>query len=161
MNTITRHQTKTLKEALYDTIHHHHSLTVEAIAEQLDMPKSYLYRAALPDMDTDGENASGVRFPLKQLVPLIRTTNDYQVLDLIEFTLGRVAITIPNKNSTTVRDVQDNALSAMVEFGELIKEIQLAIADGNISDKEQERIERDGREAIQAIMLLINSKHNL
>ncbi|MGB3209456.1 MAG: phage regulatory CII family protein [Desulforhopalus sp.] len=161
MNSITKHQTKTLKDALYDTIHHNGSLTIEAIAEQLDMTKSYLYRSATPDADTDGERATGVRFPLKQLVPLIRTTGDFQVLDLIEFTLGRVALPLPKIGSLTTKDVHANALNAVVQFGDLIKEIQISIADGQISEKEQDRIDKEGREAIQAIMLLLRTRDNL
>ena len=162
MHTITKQQTKTLNEALYDTIHHHDSLTIEGIAEQLGMTKSYLYRSALADPDTDGEQASGVRFPLKQLVPLIRITSDPQVLDLIEFTLGRVAIPLPKKGTKTIKCVQQDAMSAMVEFGHLIEEVQSAIADGQIiTAEEQQRIDKEGREAIQAIMLLLTSRANL
>ncbi len=64
------HNVKTLKEALHNTIHRHPKLSVEAIAEQIGMTTIYLYRAALPDSDTDGPCASGMRFPLKQVVPL-------------------------------------------------------------------------------------------
>ena len=49
---------------IYRTIHHHDNLSVEAIAEELNMAPSYLARAALPDADMAGANASGVRFPL-------------------------------------------------------------------------------------------------
>ena len=152
----------TLKDALHSTIHRHDSLTVEAIAEQLNMTPSYLYRAALPDPDTDGPNASGVRFPLKQLVPLIRVTGDYQVLDQVEFTLGRVAIPIPKPGTMTSKDIQANALDAVVQFGELMKELQSSLNDdGKISSREQKRIDKEGREAIQAITLLLSIKSNL
>ena len=155
------HQTKTLKQALYDTIHHHDSLTIEAIAEQLGMTTSYLYRAATADADTDGDSASGVRFPLKQLVPLIRCTGDTQALDLIEFTLGRVAIPLPKKSSITPDNVRQNAMTAMSEFGDLVREVEGSIKDGQITEQEQQRINKEGREAIQAIMLLLSSRSNL
>ena len=161
MKTIFNRQTKTLKQALYDTIHHHDSLTIEAIAEQLDMTPSYLYRAATADPDTDGDTASGVRFPLKQLVPLVRCTGDTQALDLIEFTLGRVAIPLPQKGTMSAEGVRANAMKAMAEFGELIGAIEGSLSDGQITADEQQRIDKEGREAIQSIMLLISSKGNL
>jgi hypothetical protein len=144
---------KTLKDALYTTIHNN-KLSIEAIADPLNMAPSYLYRAALPDPDTDGPNASGVRFPLRQLVPLIRITGDCGVLDLIEFQLGRVAIPIP-KHHHDPADIQTKAIESVVKIGKLVKGIRDSISDGKISAKEQVLIEKEGREAIQSIMALI------
>ena len=156
MKSLVRSHARTMKQCLYDTIHHHPKLSIESIAEQLDMAPSYLYRAALPDMDMDGEKASGVRFPLKQIVPLIRITQDYQVLDHIEFTLGRVAVPLPPAEKKPVAEVNAAALNAVVKFGELIKEIQASLADGKITDEEQEDIDKEGRKAIQAIVVLLS-----
>jgi len=157
MSSITRKTTKTLKEALYDTIHKSPNYSIAAIAEQLDMAESYLYRSALPDPDTEGPNASGVRFPLKKIVPLVLLTGDHQVLDVMEFQVGRVAIPLPRPNgSVTQQEVRTRAMDAVVQFGELMKEINESIADGHINEKEQARIDREGREAIQAICTLLN-----
>ena len=147
----------TIKDALHNTIHRHDSLTVEAIAEQLNMTPSYLYRAALPDPDTDGPNASGVRFPLKQLVPLIKVTGDYQVLDTIEQLLGRVAVPVALNSSVTIKELQVSAINAASEFGEVMKEINDSIKDNKITDDERERIEKESWQAIQAIMQVIMS----
>jgi len=157
MKAIYHKLVKTLKQATYDTIHHHPTLSVEAIAEQMGMSASYLYRSATLDPDTDGPDASGVRFPLKQLIPLTRVTGDYQVLDLIEFTLGRIAIPLPQPGKGSTTDMQTKALNAVVEFGDLIREINFSITDGNISEEDRRRIEREGREAVQSIMVLLQS----
>ncbi len=156
MNSLVKKQTKTMKECLYDTLHHHDTLSIEAIAEELDMTKSYLYRTALPDMDMDGEKATGVRFPLKQLVPLVRVTGDYQVLDQLEWSLGRVAITIPRHDKRSVSDTQKTALDATVRFGNLIKEIQQSLDDGVINSAEQQRIDKAGRKLIQEVVSLLS-----
>ncbi|SDP29161.1 phage regulatory CII family protein [Desulforhopalus singaporensis] len=153
-------QTKTLKEALYDTIHHSR-IPPKAIAEQLDMALSYLYRAATEDPDMGNESATGVRFPAKQIVPLVRITGDYQVMDLMEFQLGRVAIPIPESGSLTIEDIRAQAMRATIEYGELIKKLEESIADGVVTDKEQQQIEKEGMDAVKAIMLLISANKSL
>lgn len=158
MKSIYYHQVKTLKQAIYDTIHHHETLSVAAIAEQIDMAPSYLYRAATLDPDTEGPEVSGVRFPLKYLMPLVRVTGDFQILDLIEFSLGRVAIPIPKPEKTNTSDLQTKALNAVIEFGDFIKAVTLSIQDGTITCDEQQKLEREGNEAIQAIMILLSQK---
>ncbi len=152
---IFKKQTKTLKDAIYETIHHS-DISIGQLAERLDMGESYLYRAALPDPDTDGPNASGVRFPLKKVIPLCRITGDYQVLDVMEHQVGRVAIPLPKPDGYSKKEIQTKALEAAVEFGELIKEVTSSVEDGTITEKEQQRIDKEGREAIQAICLLLN-----
>ncbi len=149
-----RYRPQTLKEALYNTIHRHQELSVSAIAEELNMAESYLYRSALPDQDTDGQNASGVRFPLKQLAPLIRLTGDFQTLDIIENSLGRVAIQLP-KGDATPGEVQKEAIKSAAEFGRLMREIHLALEDDHLSRKEKELICKVGHEAVTAIMQVI------
>ena len=161
MTGLVKQHVKTMKEALHDTLHRHPSLSIESIADQLDMAPSYLYRTALPDMDTDGERASGVRFPLKQLAPLIRVTGDYQVLDQIEWTLGRVAVQMPDCKQRSIKDIQSTALDATVRFGNLIKEIQISIEDGDISQDEQERIDKAGRKLIQEVVSLLSVQEGL
>lgn len=151
-----RYQPRTLKEALYNTIHRNPELGVGAIAEQLNMAESYLYRSALPDQDTDGPNASGVRFPLKQLIPLIKATGDYQVLDHIENCLGRVAIHVPREQATP--DVlQMKAINSAAEFGRLMGEVHQALADDKLSRSEKDLICKVGWEAISALMQIIVS----
>lgn len=157
MKAITKKTTKTLKEALYDTIHKSPCHSIAAIAEQLDMAESYLYRSALPDPDTDGPNASGVRFPLKKVVPLVLLTGDHQILDVMEFQVGRVAVPLPKPQENQNQDeIRARAMFAVVQFGDLIREVNDSIADGVISEKEQELIDKEGRATIQAICALLS-----
>lgn len=150
-------ENRTLKDALHATIHRHPTKSVAAIAEEIGMSENYLYRAALPDQDMDGQG-TGCRFPLKSLIPLVRSTNDFQVLDYIEFTLGRVSVSLPAVDRfQTVGDISRLAMLAAVEFGELMAATGKSLDDGDISAAEMKRIEREGYEAVQAIMALLQA----
>jgi hypothetical protein len=127
----------TLKDRLYDTIHRNHK-PLKAIAEEIGMSENYLARAALPDQE-ESDTGSGCRFPLKKLIPLIRATDNFSVLDYIEDSLGRVAITIPTMK-TTSKPVYRLAMKADKEFGELMAELESDLADGKLNTSEKERI---------------------
>ena len=148
-------ENRTLKDALHATIHRHPTKSVAAIAEEIGISENYLYRSALPDQDMDGQG-TGCRFPLKSLIPLVRATADFQVLDYIEFSMGRVAVTLPAVDrSQTVGDISRLAMLAAVEFGQLMAAAGKSLDDGEISATEMKRIEREVYEAVQAIMALL------
>jgi hypothetical protein len=147
-------EVRSLKDALHQTIHRHPKLSVAAIAEEIGMAESYLYRAALPDPDTDGPDASGVRFPLKKLVPLIRATKNFITLDYMERQLGRVAIPLP-ETPESLNDLHAKVTAAISEFSDVMKKYASSIADGKISHKEAEELECEAYEAIQAIHALV------
>ena len=147
---------QSLKDALHDTIHRHQTKSVRAMADEMGMAESYLYRSALPDQDTGGDGASGVRFPLKMLIPLIRTSGNFAVLDYIEHTLGRVAIPLP-KVSSELSEISRKAIRSAREFGELMAECDRSIADGTITKEEAKRIEQEGYGALQAISVLVEA----
>lgn len=143
----------TLKVALYNTIHRSEK-SVEEIAEDIDMAPSYLYRSALPDRDQDENASTGVRFPLKKIIPLVRSTDDYQVLDYIEHSLGRVAFQVPS-SLLTIKSMQEDALRAAAEFGDLMRRISDSCEDGKLTAQEREDVHREGYEAITAIMRIV------
>jgi len=144
----------TLRDCLYKTIHRNEK-PLKAVAEEIGMAESYLSRSALPDTE-DSDTGSGCRFPLKKLIPLIHATGDFSVLDFIEQSLGRVAISLP-RASKDLPDICRLTMQTVKEFGQLISEIEEGVADGKISKKEQSRIRKEGHEAIQAIMNLIKA----
>lgn len=149
---------RNLKEALHDTIHRHPDMRPEDIAEELNMAASYLNRAALPDPDMDGPDASGVRFPLKQLVPLIRVTGDFSVLDFIERSLGRVAVDIPRTNKIPCEHLAHQAIVAAADFGGLMQVVQEVLCAGKrIDSSTREDIINEGWVAIQTIAQLIKA----
>lgn len=144
---------RSLKEALHATIHKNRK-SVAAIAEEIGMSENYLYRAALPDQEMDGQG-TGCRFPLKGLVPLVRATSDFQVLDYIERILGRVAIVLPTGDGDFA-EISRRSMRAIGEFGELMQEIDKSLDDGKITASELEMIEKEGYEAVQAIMAMLS-----
>jgi hypothetical protein len=143
----------TLRECLYNTIHRNKK-PLKAIAEELSMSETYLTRAALPDAE-DSDTGTDCRFPLKKLIPLIRATNDYSVLDCIEINLGRVAITLPTLVKASTADVCRLTMQSVKEFGHLIGQIDVSLSDNKITQSERDRIEKEGYEAVQAILSLM------
>jgi hypothetical protein len=144
----------TLKDCLYKTIHRNKK-PLKAIAEEIEMAESYLTRSALPDLD-ESETGTGCRFPLKKLIPLIHATDDFCTLDFIERSLGRVAFSLPSgKNG--LNDICRLTLRSVKEFGELMAAIDKSMADNVLSADETDRIRKEGWDAIQAIMTLMNA----
>jgi hypothetical protein len=145
---------KTLTDCLYDTIHQSNK-SIEVIAEEIGVSSSYLYNSARPDQE-DSDTGTGCRFPLKKLIPLVRSTRNYCTLDHIENALGRVAITIPTGNES-LDGIYKLTMQAVQEFGELMSEVSKSVTDGRLKSRERERIELEGYEAIQAIVALIEA----
>ncbi len=143
----------TLRETLYKTIHLNKK-PLKVIAEEIGISENYLTRAALPDAE-DSDTGTGCRFPLKRLIPLIRATNDYSVLDHIEQSLGRFGVLLPSSAGTPTADICRLTMKSCAEFGELVSEVEKALADNTINPKEREQILREGYHAVQAIMALM------
>lgn len=144
---------KTLKEALYDTIHRGEK-PLKAIAEEIGVSSNYLTRSALPDLE-ESETGTGCRFPLNKIIPLVRATNDYSVLDAIEHSLGRIGVLLPPPGRTSTAIMAHLSIKTIGEFGELLKEIERANEDRKITAAERERIQREGYQAIQSILQLM------
>jgi len=144
----------TLKECLYKTLHRN-AKPLKAIADELGVSESYLYRSALPDLE-DSETGTGCRFPLKQLIPLIRATGDYSTLDHIENALGRVAIPLP-RHGSRLSDICRLTMKSVQEFGDLVSEVGKTMEDDRITDMERSQIVKEGYEALQAITALIDA----
>jgi hypothetical protein len=147
--------TTTIKECLYNTIHHNDK-SLKVIAEEIGMSENYLTRAALPDAD-ESDTGTGCRFPLKKLVPLIKATNDYSVLDAIEQSVVRVGVPLPPLCGASTADICRLTMQSVGEFGELVREVERAIADNQIKPSERARIQKEGYEALQAILGLLLS----
>ena len=144
---------KTLTECLYETIHKNKK-PLKLIAEEVGVSDSYLTRAALPDQE-DSETGTGCRFPLKKLIPLIWSTNDFSTLDFIEQSVGRVAIKLPLRAKASTADVCRLTMQSMKEFGKLIGNVEEATEDGKVTTVENEKIQAEGYKAIQAILSLM------
>lgn len=144
---------KTIKEALYDTIHRSHK-PLKVIAEEIGVSENYLTRAALPDTE-ESDTGTGCRFPLKKLVPLVRSAGDFQVLDVIEHSLGRCGVLLPPLSRMPAADWARLTIKTIGEFGDLLKEIEMATKDRKITAAEREQIEREGYQAVQSVLQIM------
>lgn len=105
---------KTLKTELYQTVHNAR-LSVDQIAEFLNVSASYLYRSVL-------EGESGCRFPLDLLLPLMHATKDFRVLELLNQRCDRVTAKLPRvrkakaDGSVVISEVQRDFATLMVEI---------------------------------------------
>lgn len=143
----------TLRENLYNTIHLNKK-PLKVIAEEIGISENYLTRAALPDAE-DSDTGTGCRFPLKKLIPLIRATNNYSVLDHIEHSLGRFGVLLPPPGRMPAADVARLTIRTISEFADVMKEVERSLQDNKIQSDERERIERKGYQAVQAILTLM------
>lgn len=148
----------TLKDNLYRTIHQNKK-SLKAIAEEIGMSENYLYRSALPDTD-ESDTGTGCRFPINKMIPLIRSTDDFSVLDYIERNLGRVAIAIPPKRQKPLSDMCRSTVRATAAFGELVSTIEKSLADGTMEKSECDLIQDEGYKAIQTILALMQLSKN-
>lgn len=115
----------TQQEALYQTIHKNKK-PLKAIAEEIGVSANYLDRAALPDQE-DSDTGTGCRFPLKKLIPLIRSTNDYSVLDVTEHSLGRVGILLPPPGKMSTAAICRLTMTSVKKFGDLVGEVEFSL----------------------------------
>lgn len=144
---------KTQKDALHEMIHES-GIPVKELAELLGVGYGYLIRMALPDA-RESETGSGCSFPLWLLVPAIRNTGNFVVLDQMEESVGRVAFAVP-KNDTKERDVCRQAMRATKEFGELMGEVEKALKDDVLKQHERENIAREARHVLSAVGSLLH-----
>lgn len=99
-------QNKPIKTILYETIHRNKK-SVEQIADEVGISASYLYRAGLP------LDESGVKFPLDYLIPLMKATNNYAILEKIAWICGFLLVKEPKvrtprtEGTELIADYQD------------------------------------------------------
>jgi hypothetical protein len=149
------HDYKPIRECVYETIHRNEK-SLKQIAEDLGIEPNTLTRYGLPDFD-EKETGSGYAFPLKHLSNLVKSTNNYSVLDAIEQSVGRVGVPLPPPNGASTADVCRLTMRSVTEFGEFISEIERSVDDDTIKPSERKRIIKEGYEAVQAILALMEA----
>lgn len=77
-----------IKELLYKTIHRN-AKSAAQLADEIGISYSYLCRAGLP------ADESGVKFPLENLVPLMKAARDYSVLKHLNMLCGFLIVKAP------------------------------------------------------------------
>ncbi len=109
---------KSIKTILYETIHRNKK-SVEQIADEIGISSNYLYRAGLP------LDESGVKYPLDYLVPLMKATGNYAILEQIAWICGFLLVREPKvrtpkiEGTELIADYQDAttlAIRALKKF---------------------------------------------
>jgi len=90
---------KSIKTILYETIHRNKK-SVEQIADEIGISTNYLYRAGLPLEE------SGVKFPLEYLIPLMKATGNYAILEQIASICGFLLIKEPRVKIPRIESIE-------------------------------------------------------
>lgn len=77
-----------IKELLYRTAHRNRK-SVKQLADETGISENYLYRACMP------LDQSGVKFPLENLLPLMKAAEDYSILSHLANLCGFILVKIP------------------------------------------------------------------
>lgn len=105
---------KTLKEAIYQTIHRNVGKSIDDIAEDCGISASSLYRYG-----ADEETSSHAELPLRKLLPILNSTDDDSILDYLDARRGRIAFNIPKadlpkyEEGELVDDYQQKTIDAV------------------------------------------------
>lgn len=100
-------QNKPIKTILYETIHRNKK-SVEQIADEIGISANYLYRAGLP------LDESGVKFPLDYLIPLMKATGNYAILEQIAWICGFLLVREPR-----VKMPKEDAIELVIDYQEI------------------------------------------
>lgn len=121
---------ETLRAALADVVHRS-ELKAAAQAEALGISYSYLCNAANPNLD-----GQGFDYQLRLLIPHVKLTGNYAVLDFLERAVGRVALALPADPHHTPSDLRQGMLAVTRELGESVAALERALKDGKLSSSE-------------------------
>lgn len=137
-----------LKDAIYEVLHNSEK-PLKAISQETGIKYSTIERTGL-------KTKSKSNFQLWWIPLVTLSSNNYNVLDKLEQLVGRVGVPLPPPLcGASTADICRSTMAAMKEFGELIAEIERATADNQIKQSERERIQREGYQALQALLVLL------
>ena len=143
----------TLAEQIQDSVLRHPRKSVAQIAEEMwgtdedGNPKDKkLYREINP-MD------HGAKLGILDLIPLLRATGELGPLYYINQALGLVAFPMP-AGSADRSGLLAKVAEATREFGEMMTELSVSLADGKLTEDERKRCIKETYEAYQALAAL-------
>ena len=125
--------TMTLTETIWQTVNRG-QLTPEQLQDEIDYSASSLKRAGI-----DGESGAG--FNLRKLIPLMKTQNDYSILEFLAYRCGFILVKIPKGGKSkkdriaSVAEYQKlaaaaiNVLVRLIDDGATVNEAQDILYD--------------------------------
>ncbi|MEN6619992.1 MAG: phage regulatory CII family protein [Smithella sp.] len=137
-----------LQDAFYKTVHHG-AIPLKAIAAEFKETVNYYTKVGLPLDD------GGCYYQVQKLPKLFRLAQRYDVLDVLEHSVGRVGVPLPPISGASTSDVCRLTMKTVSEFGHMVSEVEKAIMDNHIKPSERDRIIKEGYEAVQAILTLM------
>lgn len=141
---------RTLADMVHDSIHDGDRTKAARVAARMGIPYQTLAKYAL---SCNGDER-GHRLPAELVPPLTIAAESFAVLDYLEAAVGRVAIALPVGAAGT-RELAGAVCRTVKEFGDVAREAGAAIADGTVTRKEAERVERESLELVREIMALV------
>lgn len=139
-----------LKSAIYEVLHRSKK-SIVTIAKETGIGANHLERSTL-------HKPQGCNFQLEWIPLVTASTGNYLILDTLEQYVGRVGIPLPPSSGASAADICRQSMRAMKEFGELIAVIEKGLKkDDRIDPDESARIQREGYQALQAILMLMES----
>jgi hypothetical protein len=133
----------TVDEAVADTVHRTPGCHPKSIAN--DIGRSYRYVLDIADEMRDAE------LKVSEIGPLVLSTGNPLVLDVIEHQVGRVAYRLPAVTATC-RDALRQCASVLRETSDVATALADVAEDGLITEREVARIEHEAEQAIVAIL---------
>jgi len=117
---------------------HHSSLAPKQIADALNVKHGYLLDAANPDRDD-------LAFQLRLLLPLIRATKRYDLLQALAGMADGVFVRVPDVETPQVDDRALHISRLTQSFGALLQELA---AEASLDARSRVRVTQRGRDLI-------------
>jgi hypothetical protein len=148
---MTEFPATTTTEVIHRILHRDRT-TAQRIAARMGRPYHTVVKWGL---GCNGDERP-VRPHVDELAPFTLAAESFELLDFIEAAVGRVAIELP-EGAPGTRELAGRVCAAVKEFGDLAREAGAAIADGTVTRKESERIERESLELLRAVCALVEA----
>lgn len=123
---------------------------VEALSKRLGMSSAVLYSKLRPGVDTHHVSYEQVSEIVECLVEA-RVPDALQPLHALNWRHGLVAFEMPDPSDQDDEGLIHSICKSVQEFGQMTSSVSGALADGNITGKELEEIEREFSHAFGAM----------
>ncbi|MDH4319913.1 MAG: hypothetical protein OEV73_00290 [Desulfobulbaceae bacterium] len=138
----------TLKEALYETVHHGNT-PMKAMAEELGCSYSTLANSVNP-------NIPELEFQLGRFIPTLRLSQNFAALYHICHAVDHIALPLPTAPKC-LEALNKELLKTIKEFSDLTQAASQRLADGHASHKDAAAIEKEGMDLVRQTMAYIHS----
>ena len=136
-----------LDDAIHKTVHEYtdgNQSGAVALAPAINMNAGTLTNKANPGMELH-------QLSLRESVPLQNHAKDYRILHSYSYSLGHASYPLGDFKTTSDVELLDLTLKFVKEVGDVSEELRKSLADGDITQSEFNRIDKQMCEAVQAM----------